>query len=155
MAKSFLGQAGRARGLRNNNPFNLVQTNIAWQGKIPLSQNTDGKFEQFTELRWGIRAGMRDIINDIKKGQNTIQKLISKFAPSFENNTNAYIQQVAAALGISTTTPLDLTEETVIALASVIVGVENGADAKLITEADYKEAIAILGIPLKKKVTTR
>ena len=38
---SFLGRKELTRGIRNNNPGNLVLTNIAWQGKIPNSQNTE------------------------------------------------------------------------------------------------------------------
>lgn len=164
MAKSFLNtkkyfdkngnERDLARGLRNNNPGNLVRTNIKWEGKIPHSQSTDTKFEQFVELRYGIRAKMRDLISDIKKGTNTIETLISQYAPSFENNTVAYINSVVTALGIPKNSVLDLSEETIVALCKIIARVENGDSANLITDQDYKDAIAILGIPLKKKVIT-
>ena len=39
MEKSYLNNSALPRGLRNNNPGNLVQTSIAWLGKVPLSQN--------------------------------------------------------------------------------------------------------------------
>lgn len=151
MAKNYLNRADLSRGLRNNNPGNLIRTAIAWEGKIPHSQSTDTKFEQFIELRYGIRAKMRDLISDIKGGKNTIESLISQYAPSFENNTVAYINSVVTALGIPKTDVLDLSEETIIALCKIIARVENGNAAKLITDQDYKDAIAILGIPLKKK----
>ncbi len=89
------------RGIRNNNPGNLVIANNAWKGKVPVSQNTDGKFEQFTQPLWGIRAMYIDVRGDIEKdGLNTIRKLITEYAPAFENNTAAYIQSVVNQVGI-------------------------------------------------------
>lgn len=152
---NYLGRTDLPRGIRNNNPGNLVKTNITWKGKIPHSQNTDSRFEQFKELRYGIRAKMRDIITDIGKGKNTINKLISEFAPAFENNTAAYIQSVATALGISGNDEIDLSQETLITLCKAIAYVENGAKAAaMITDKDYQDAIEILGIDLKKKART-
>lgn len=93
------------RGLRNNNPGNLVLTTIAWKGKVPNAQNTDGKFEQFTQPLWGIRAMFIDVRGDIEKdGLNTIRKLITEYAPKFENNTAAYIQSVVNQVGIGSDT---------------------------------------------------
>lgn len=153
---SFLNKDAYPRGLRNNNPANLVITSIAWQGKIPVSKNTDGKFEQFTELRYGLRAMMRNIISKINSGNSTITKLISVLSPAFENNTAAYINTVATTLGVSPTLQLDLSQETLISLCKIIVAVENGQlYSDLITDKDYNDAIAILGITLKKKATVK
>ena len=150
--KSYLGQSNLPRGIRNNNPGNLVITSINWNGKIPVNQNTDGKFEQFIELRFGIRALMRDVYNDYtKKGLKTVTQIINEFAPTFENNTQAYIKSVITSVGSNTIT--ELTQEKMIALCKAIVRVENGSIyQKYITDKDYKDAIAILGITLKKKV---
>ena len=41
------------RGIRNNNPLNLRVGNN-WKGEV--SQPTDHTFEQFTEMKWGVRA---------------------------------------------------------------------------------------------------
>ncbi|WP_417350320.1 hypothetical protein [Flavobacterium alkalisoli] len=150
---SFLNKDAYPRGLRNNNPANLVITSIAWQGKIPVSKNTDGKFEQFTELRYGLRAMMRNIISKVNSGTNTVSKLISVLSPAFENNTAAYITMVANAIGISPNIQIDLSQETLISLCKIITVAENGQlYADLITDKDYNDAIAILGITLKKKV---
>lgn len=88
------------RGIRNNNPGNLRITNIKWQGKVPVAQNTDEAFEQFQSMAFGIRAMLMDIINDIKKGKNTLQTLISEFAPSNENNTAAYVAFVSRVANV-------------------------------------------------------
>lgn len=155
MPKSFLNMDAYPRGIRNNNPGNLRLTSIDWMGKVPNSQNTDGKFEQFTKLHYGIRAMMRNMITKIKSGTDTISELINALSPSIENHTAVYIQNVVNALGISPHVSLDLSQETIIALCKIIATVENGqVYADMITDADYKEAIAILGIPLKKKATT-
>lgn len=152
MYKSYLNRADLPRGLRNNNPGNLVKTSIEWEGKIPLSKNTDSRFEQFIELRYGIRAKMRDIITDINKGLNTPTKLISEFAPEFENNTATYIKTVVQLTGIGALSRIELTEETLVGLCKAISIVENGhAFSKYITDQDYKDALAILGIKLPKK----
>jgi hypothetical protein len=152
MYKSYLNRADLPRGLRNNNPGNLVKTSIPWDGKIPLANNKDPRFEQFIELRYGIRAKMRDLITDINKGNNTVTGLIKEFAPDFENNTAAYIATVVKMTGLSAFSRIDLTEETLIALCKAISFVENGASfTKYVTDDDYKDAIAILGIKLPKK----
>lgn len=80
---SFLGRKDLTRGIRNNNPGNLRVTPDKWVGKIPLSQNTDlnKSFEQFTEIKYGIRAMLIDLLGDIGKGKDTIRKLISEYAP--------------------------------------------------------------------------
>lgn len=163
MAKSFLNNANYNRGLRNNNPGNLIYTTIPWDGKIPYAQNKDydgqptnikRKFEQFVDLKHGIRALMRDIVNDINKGQNTVHSFISAYAPKTENNTAAYISSVAQSLLLSPFAVIELTEDNVITLAKAIVKMEIGAnDARLVTEQDYSDALAILDldVPLKKK----
>ena len=149
---NYLNNPNVPRGIRNNNPGNLVRTGLDWLGKIPFSKSKDTHFEQFTEMKYGIRAMMRDILNDIKKGNNTIAKLIAIYAPSFENNTTAYINTVSNAINIAPNVVLDLSEETLVLLCKAIVLVENGATfSKYITNKDYQDAIAILGIPLKKK----
>lgn len=145
--------ASMPRGIRNNNPGNLVKTAINWKGKVPHSQNPDDRFEQFVELRYGIRAMMRDIYSDYNKGLNSIEALIHVYAPAFENNTKAYIANVAKALGITGQQKFDLTEESMLILCKAIVIVENGAlpEKTLLNDDDYEAALKILGLNLKKK----
>lgn len=90
------------RSFRNNNPGNLVRTNIPWTGKIPHEENTDLKFEQFKYMEFGLRAMMMDILNDISKGLNTPRKLIEEYtrgdSPEIQYN---YMNTIAKALGIT------------------------------------------------------
>lgn len=100
--RSFLGLVDMPRGIRNNNPGNIViNSNNNWKGKIPLSQNTDGHFEQFSALPYGIRALIKLLRTYHAQGYNTIEKIITKYAPAWENNTNAYIASVEAQTGVS------------------------------------------------------
>jgi len=115
------------RGIRNNNVGNLILTNIKWQGKVPNDKNTDGKFEQFISMDYGVRAMLIDIKGDIEKdGLNTITKLITKYAPPHENNTKNYITLVSAKTGIGANAVLKTDKDTMIKLGSALSGVENG-----------------------------
>lgn len=154
MSKSFLGRTDLARGIRNNNPGNLVKTNINWQGKVPHSLNTDSRFEQFYTLADGLRAMMIDVRNDIIKGQNTVRKLISEFAPAFENNTSAYINTVAQMVGIDINTAISVLDKNLlIGIAKAIAYVENGNDSKFISDNDYQNAFSILGREMPVNIT--
>lgn len=113
------------RGIRNNNPGNLVITSIAWKGKVPVAQNTDKHFEQFTSPLFGIRAMFMDVRGDVEKdGLNTVRKLISVYAPAFENNTQSYIDFIAKQLGISP--DAKITSDKYLPLMKAIIQMENG-----------------------------
>ena len=88
---------GIPRGIRNNNPLNIRIGN-KWKGlKTP---NTDGAFDQFISVQWGYRAAFIILRNYICKYKcNTVRKIISRFAPSSENNTAAYIKMVCTKTG--------------------------------------------------------
>ena len=80
------------RGIRNNNPLNIRVGNN-WKGEV--AKPSDHTFEQFTEMKWGCRAAfiiLRTYINRHKL--DTIPKIITRWAPSNENNTLAYIKAV-------------------------------------------------------------
>ena len=82
----------QTRGIRNNNPFNIVISNSKWVGKIPIAQNTDGRFEQFSEMEFGVRAGIKLIKIYYQKGYKTVRQIITRYAPPIENQTEAYIR---------------------------------------------------------------
>lgn len=157
--KSFLGKKHLPRGLRNNNLGNLIITPITWVGKVPESKNTDGHFEQFISIPYGIRAMYKDIISDFKKGKNTLTSLINEYAPALENNTTAYIKSVSKKTGIPANKKLTtLPKGVLIEIAKAMVMVENfGGEykkhASLIDHSDYDEAYSLLeAITEKKKV---
>ena len=113
------------RGIRNNNPLNIRIGN-SWLGEV--KNPTDNEFEQFVHVCYGLRAGfvlLRRYINRYKL--NTIEKIISRWAPSNENNTRAYINQVARGMKIDANTPLHYKDRNrMCALVYEMVYVENG-----------------------------
>lgn len=156
MAKSFLNNH-QVRGLRNNNPGNLKLTAIAWQGKIPKAENKDKVFEQFTSVAFGLRAMLKDLINDISKGKNTVKKLISEYAPSTENNTTMYINSVCKSIGVTENQKItSVNRKFLTLLARAILRVELGNAHKEITDKDIDSSIDILGesSTVNLKVTT-
>lgn len=146
MSKSFLNKHA-IRGLRNNNPGNLRRTNIAWQGKIAFSKSEDVQFEQFENVYWGIRAMLKDLINDISEGKNTVKLLISEYAPKSDNNdTTAYINSVAKTLGVTPTQRLtEINSKFLLKLSRAVLEVELGKSHKEITDSDIIKSITMLG----------
>lgn len=140
--KSFLGRADLPRGIRNNNPGNLVRTNIPWQGKVPHVNSTDNHFEQFEEFRWGVRAMIKDLQNDIGKGLTTISALIYEYAPPFENNTEGYISTLSNLSGIGPNEIITGNKATMKKLVPAISRIENGVD--MLSTSDVEDAWAIL-----------
>lgn len=84
------------RGVRNNNPFNIKMSNKNnWLGKVKHSSNTDGTFEQFISMKYGLRAGVRLLKNYFFKHNIVkIEDYIKRFAPSSENVTSNYVNYV-------------------------------------------------------------
>lgn len=133
------------RGIKNNNPGNIVKSNTSWQGKVPLEQNTDKRFEQFISMEYGIRALMKNVITWVNRGENTIEKLIHKWAPTFENNTKKYIEKVSKDVSLSPKEIIPLNEKMLIALAISIAQMENGTEANKIPSHLYKKAYDMIG----------
>lgn len=123
---SFLGRMDLPRGIRNNNPGNLKITPVEWKGKIPVSENTDGIFEQFENFIWGLRAMMLDIRNDIFEGKDNLEKLIYEYAPPSENDTEKYIEDVELWSGISRYQQLTGGKQQMGRLIPAMVQKENG-----------------------------
>ena len=118
------------RGIRNNNPLNLRVGNN-WEGEV--SQPTDHAFEQFTEMKWGVRAACIILRNYIQRHKlNTVAKVIQRWAPSNENNTAKYIETVCqrAHLGPDEVICWDNTCQ-MIALLLAMCYVENGQEISL------------------------
>ena len=80
----------KPRGIRNNNPLNIVQTKDKWQG-LRVKQY-DKRFCEFIDMAHGYRAAFVILKNYIKKhGWNTIEQIVSHWAPKNENDTAVYI----------------------------------------------------------------
>jgi len=90
-------QPGVSRGIRNNNPGNLESGPFT---KALGAIGSDGRFATFKTMADGIAAHERLIQNYRKDGFDTIKKIISKYAPSSENDTVGYYKSVAKEVGI-------------------------------------------------------
>ncbi|WP_206732679.1 hypothetical protein [Halarcobacter ebronensis] len=111
------------RGIRNNNPMNIRKSSNDWQGKIV---GEDTAFETFVSPAYGIRAGAKTLLNYQKfYGLNTVNQIISRFAPASENNTNAYATHVADYLGVGLNEPITV-KDRIYDLVTVIILHENG-----------------------------
>lgn len=97
------------RGIRNNNPGN-IDYNPAndWKGQI--SRETiakadpaalDPRFCQFSGPEWGLRA-LLSLLRTYQRKYNlhTTKEIISRWAPSTENDTNAYVASVVKSAGL-------------------------------------------------------
>ena len=114
-----------ARGYRNFNPLNIRISNNNWLGK--LAHNTDGAFEQFQDMAHGFRAGLMNLRSYIKQGRNTVSKIIEKWAPSSENDTNSYVQNVLQRTGFKADQVIDPNnKEQMTKLAYAMAISENG-----------------------------
>lgn len=140
MARSFIGISSLPLGLRNNNPGNL-RPGDNWQGAIGVNQN----FIVFENILWGLRAMATDIRTKINNGYNTIEKLITRYAPPSENDTAAYISYVSRFTGINSRTVLQVNYSTLAALVRAMMNVELGANfSAIITDQEINEGIGLM-----------
>lgn len=114
------------RGIRNNNPGNIVQSGIAWRGK--LAQPTDDRFEQFDTAENGIRALAKLLLSyQDKHGLRTPRGIINRWAPPSENDSLAYAKVFGDALGVGIDETVDLHRTTTLIAATLaIIRHENG-----------------------------
>lgn len=119
------------RGIRNNNPLNIRHNrNNRWQGVY--EQQTDTEFVRFASMQFGIRAGFVIIRNYIKAGHKDVASIISRWAPSSENNTDAYIRHVCELSGLSPFQELRFEDkDTMVALVGAMIRVECGKPVAL------------------------
>ncbi|WP_334469250.1 lytic transglycosylase catalytic [Arsenophonus sp. PmNCSU2021_1] len=111
------------RGIRNNNPGNL--NFVGQRGAVRESPN--GRFAKFNTAFEGLQALSSQLNRYAERGLNTVEKIISTWAPANENNTRAYIDKISGKLGISPDTVLNLSNPAVMtSLMSGIVEHENG-----------------------------
>ena len=86
------------RGVRNNNPGN-IDYNPAnqWQGQLKRDPAIEKRFARFDTPENGIRAlGKLLLTYQRKHGLKTVKAIISRWAPSVENDTVAYVRAVEA-----------------------------------------------------------
>lgn len=121
------------RGIRNNNPGN-IRWGSPWEGLLPPAQRTDTSFCQFSDPAYGIRALCRTLITYADKRHaedgsaiDTVHDVISRWAPTVENDTEAYARAVARHLGVHEYQQIEIKQfDTMRGLIEAIIRHENG-----------------------------
>lgn len=127
-----------ARGLRNNNPGN-IRHGSQWDGMSAVQ--SDPEFITFASPVYGIRAMARVLKNyQSLYGLDTIEKIITRWAPPKENDTASYIAQVVDATGIPARTPVAVSS-ILPRLIPAMIHHENGSQP-------YSQDILLRGIAL-------
>lgn len=118
----------KPRGLRNNNPGNLVYNpRNVWEGQI----GHDERFVRFDRMADGVRALAIVLLNYQRKHKlYTVRQIIARWAPPNENDTATYVRRVAAALDVYSEERISLFDrKTLTLLVWAICTHENGAMA--------------------------
>lgn len=110
------------RGIRNNNPGNLRYGNFA--ASHGASGQDSGGFAIFRTMEEGVAAQKALLASYLKNKIDTIRKVLQKYAPSSENNTSAYINDVSRRTGINPDAVL--TAKDIAAVSRAIFTHENG-----------------------------
>jgi len=127
------------RGLLNSNPGNIEHTSrYNWRGEIYPPEEREGhvetRFCQFTDHVHGIRALAKILLTYCRHRRaadgspiDTVQEVVDRWAPSSENDTEAYANHVRAVLGVNKGEIIDIESPVVLAaLVRAITYHENG-----------------------------
>ena len=114
------------RGERNNNPGNIVKNGIQWRGMA--TRQNDPRFVVFETPVDGIRALARTLwAYQVVHQLDTVKEIIDRWAPPVENNTSAYVLDVAGRLEIDPDAHINLEDAiTLQRLCWAIIIHENG-----------------------------
>lgn len=125
--------------VRNNNPGALMP---------------GGKLATYGSMEEGIKALDANLARYGQQGINTIAGAISKWAPPNENDTQAYIKDVANRLGISPTQKINLSNPLVRqAIGTAIAIHENGVKGVFGDGAAPQSSSSVPGIPVQGEGT--
>lgn len=92
------GSAKKTRAERNFNPGNL---NYAGQSGASLEAGSNARFAKFNSEEEGIAALVRQLRLYQQRGIDTIGEIVKKYAPPSENDTQAYVANMARWTGLS------------------------------------------------------
>lgn len=126
-----------SRGVRNNNPGNIdFNPRNNWEGQLGKEAGPKGRFAVFDTPENGIRAMGKLLLNYRGKdgqpkagnlGIDTVVEFIHRWAPPAENDTGAYVDAVAKAVGVGPIAPIDIKNpRTMQSILTAIIRHENG-----------------------------
>lgn len=132
----------QTRGVRNNNPGNIDYNKANdWQGQLGLEIKVGAstpRFARFDTPENGIRAlGKLLLTYQRKHGLKTVEQIISRWAPSTENNTRAYADAVARAMQVTAHANINLSTVAMLRpMVEAIIRHENGYNPYVRGEID-------------------
>lgn len=124
-----------SRGFINNNPLNIrFSPRNHWQGQT----GSDGAFCRFDSAKNGFRAAFITIHSYmVVHGLDTVEKIITRWAPPFENSTSGYLQFVCREMGRERNSRIRFIATDMCPLVEAMARVESGMiyDDAIIREA--------------------
>ena len=140
--------SARPRGVRNNNPGNIDRTDVVWQGEDRSieARRAEPRFCVFKSPEYGFRALARVLRTYRERYRlTTVRGIVERWAPPVENDTGAYIAQVAHAVGVSPDAEVDVRRMAhALPIAKAIAKHENGGDYW--PESTIKSGLVLAGV---------
>jgi hypothetical protein len=138
-----------ARGIRNNNPGNIEYNRSAyernpWRGETGIEYHPSPRFTTFSSPAFGIRAIARLLlIYQDRYGLYTVNGMLARWAPAFENPTNRYVDFVRRQAGLEPGQEVVLAQDryTLQLMVEAIIEFENG-------EQPYDSATIGMGLDM-------
>lgn len=130
------------RGIRNHNPGNIKRKGAQWIGLA--DEQDDPTFLQFVDPRFGVRAMARIMQTYYNvHGLRCVEDIIRRWAPTSENDTDAYVDAVCNAMSVPKRKRLDVLHDKQLLgkLLRAIIHHENG-------EQPYADNVIADGIEL-------
>jgi hypothetical protein len=112
-------------GYSLNNPGNIRTTSKRWKGEI----GSENGFKEFSSMKYGFRAMTQLFHSYVKNETNTVRKIIYKYAPPSENESESYAKNVAKQSNVNVDKKLsekDFYNGNVLNIMYAMVKVEQG-----------------------------
>lgn len=130
--------ASSIRGIRNNNPTNMMDSGIQWDGMTGVDANG---FLQFATMAAGLRAPAKNLRNYGRlDGISTVDGVARRWS---KTDQDAYSANLAAWLGVDPQDSIDL--ESTATLSGLLRGIirqEDGGAAELLVDSQIDSAVA-------------
>lgn len=136
------------RGIRNHNPGNIDKGANKWQGLDKTNLTNESRFATFVDPTWGIRAMAITLITyQDKYTLCTVRDIISRWAPSSENDTLAYVSAVCRQMKVGPDDILNMHDyDYLCPLVEAIIRHENGRGPKATPNTWYDRATVDTGL---------